>query len=53
MSVVAQMYRNAGAYVRGCTGLFFLVVAVELIQHLVEYRAGFYDSMAEIGRAHV
>jgi hypothetical protein len=51
MSVVAQMYRDAGAYVRGCTGLFLLVVAVELVQHLVEYRAGFYDSMAAMKAA--
>lgn len=51
MSVFAQMYRNAGAYVRGCTGLFLLVVAVELVQHLVEYRAGFYDSIAAMKAA--
>lgn len=45
MSVVARLYRDAGLYVRHCTGLFLLVVAAELIQHLVEYRAGFYDSL--------
>jgi hypothetical protein len=45
MTIVARMYRDAGLYVRHCTGLFLLVVAAELVQHLVEYRTGFYDSL--------
>jgi hypothetical protein len=51
MTIIARMYRDAGAYVRHCTGLFLLVVAVELVQHLVEYRAGFYDSLVAMKAA--
>ena len=51
MTAIGTMYRDAGRYVRHCTGLFLLVVAVELVQHLVEYRAGFYDGMAAMKAA--
>ena len=51
MTTIAAMYRDAAAYVRACTGLFLLVVAAELAQHLIEYRAGFYDSLAAMKAA--
>jgi hypothetical protein len=51
MNIVARMYRDAGLYVRRCTGLFLLIVAAELTQHLVEYRAGFYDSLTAMKTA--
>lgn len=51
MSAIATIYRDAGRFVRACPGLFLLVVAVELAQHLAEYRAGFYDSIAAMKAA--
>lgn len=45
MSAITAVYRDAWRFVRACPGLFLLVVAVKLAQHLIEYRAGFYDSL--------
>lgn len=51
MNTIMAMYRDAARYVRACTGLFLLVVAAELAQHLIEYRAGFYDGLAAMKAA--
>lgn len=48
---VIDMYVRAGRYVARCPWLFLAVVAVELVQHVIEYRAGFYDSMAAMKAA--
>lgn len=51
MNVVAQMYRGAAMFVRRCPWLFLAIVAVELAQHLIEYRAGFYADIAAMKAA--
>lgn len=43
---IAAIYRNAWAFARLCPLLFLLPVLVEFSQHIVEWQAGMYDSIA-------
>lgn len=43
---IATIYRSAFAFAVACPLLFLIPVLVELAQHIVEWRAGMYDSIA-------
>ncbi|WP_156457831.1 hypothetical protein [Sphingomonas sp. Leaf412] len=48
---MADIYVRAGRYVARCPWLFLAVVAAEMVQHAIEYRAGFYDGIAAMKAA--
>lgn len=48
---MTEIYRRAWRYALMCPLLFLLPALVEMVQHIVEYRGGFYDSIAAMKAA--